>query len=154
MERTLILIKPDAIQRGLVGAVISRLESRGLKIVAMKMLQMDDNLASRHYEAHVGKGFFKGLVEFITSSPLIAMVLQGQNAVEITRNTMGVTNPLNATPGTIRGDLAIDIGRNLIHGSDSQDTAQREISLFFSPQEIVDYPRDVDPWITERPKAE
>ena len=149
MERTLVLIKPDAIQRGLAGQVISRLESRGLKIVAMKMLQMDEEMATRHYEAHVGSGFFKGLVQFITSSPLIAAVLQGHNAVEVTRNTMGATNPVNATPGTIRGDLAIEIGRNLIHGSDSVETAEREIELFFSPQEILDYPRGVEPWITE-----
>ena len=149
MERTLVLIKPDAVQRGLAGEVISRLESRGLKIVAMKMLQMDEAKATRHYEPHVGKPFFKGLVEFITSSPLIAMVLQGENAVEMTRNTMGATNPLTATPGTIRGDLATDIGRNLIHGSDSLDTAQKEIGSFFSPEEIVDYSRSVDPWVTE-----
>ena len=125
MERTLVLLKPDAIQRGLVGALISKLESRGMKIVAIKMLHMDENMAARHYEAHVGKPFFKGLVEFITASPLIAMVLQGQNAAEITRNTMGATNPVEATPGTIRGDLATDIGRNLIHGSDSPETAGR-----------------------------
>ena len=149
MERTLVLIKPDAIQRGLAGQVISRLESRGLKIIAMKMLQMDEDMATRHYEAHVGSSFFKGLVQFITSRPLIAAVLQGHNAVEVTRNTMGATNPVNATPGTIRGDLAIEIGRNLIHGSDSVETAEREIELFFSAQEILDYPRGVEPWITE-----
>ena len=149
MERTLVLLKPDAIQRGLVGEVISRLESRGLKIVAMKMLRMDEGMAARHYEAHVGKPFFEGLVDFITSAPLIAMVLQGKGAVDMTRRTMGSTNPLDATPGTIRGDLAIDIGRNLIHGSDSLETAQREIRLFFSAREIVDYPREVEPWITE-----
>ena len=149
MELTLVLIKPDAVQRGLAGEVISRLESRGLKIVAMKMLQMDEAKATRHYEPHVGKQFFKGLVEFITSSPLIAMVLQGENAVEMTRSTMGATNPLNATPGTIRGDLATDIGRNLIHGSDSLDTAQKEIKIFFPPEDIVDYARSAEPWITE-----
>ena len=149
MQRTLVLIKPDAVQRGLAGAVVSRLEARGLKIVAMKMLQVDEEMATRHYEAHVGRPFFDGLMQFITSSPLIAMVLEGQNAVEITRNTMGATNPLDATPGTIRGDLAIDIGRNLVHGSDSIETAQREISLYFSPEEITDYPMDVDPWIKE-----
>ena len=149
MERTLVLMKPDAVQRGLVGEVVSRLEARGLKIVAMKMLHMDESMATHHYDAHVGKPFFKGLVEFITSSPLVAMVLQGHNAVELARTTMGTTNPLEAAPGTIRGDLAIDIGRNLIHGSDSPETAQREISLFFSPKEITDYPRDAEPWITE-----
>ena len=149
MERTLVLIKPDAVQRGLVGAVVSRLESRGLKIVAMRMLHMDEGMAARHYDAHVEKPFFKGLVDFITSGPLVAMVLEGNNVVEMTRNTMGVTNPVNAPPGTIRGDLAIDIGRNLIHGSDSVETAQKEIALFFSPQEILDYLRDAEPWITE-----
>ena len=149
MERTLVLIKPDAVQRGLVGEVIYRLESRGMKIVAMKLLRMDQHLAGRHYEAHVARPFFEGLVEFITSRPLIAMVLQGENAVELTRKTMGATDPLEAAPGTIRGDLASDIGRNLIHGSDSPETAQREIGLFFSPEEITDYPRDIEPWITE-----
>ncbi len=149
MERTLVLVKPDAVQRGLVGEVISRLERRGLKIVAMKMLQMDEEMAWRHYEAHVESEFFKGLVQFITSSPIIAAVLQGPKAVDITRNTMGVTHPAKATPGTIRGDLAVDIGRNLIHGSDSVESAKREIALFFSPQDIKDYPREVEPWITE-----
>ena len=149
MERTLVLIKPDGLQRGLAGEVISRLESRGLKIVAMKMLQMDEAKATRHYEPHVGKPFFEGLMKFITSSPLIAMVLQGENAVEITRNTMGTTNPLDASPGTIRGDLATDIGRNLVHGSDSPDTAKNEIGIFFSPEEVLDYPRSVEPWVTE-----
>ena len=149
MERTLVLVKPDGVQRGLVGEVISQLESRGLKIVAMKMLQMTKDMAARHYEAHVERPFFSGLVEFITSSPIVAMVLQGPNVVDITRKTMGATNPVDAAPGTIRGDLGINIGRNLIHGSDSVESAQREIDLFFSPQEIVDYPRDTDPWIIE-----
>lgn len=148
-ERTLVLLKPDAVQRGLVGGLTSRLESRGLKIVAIKMLQMDGALAGRHYGAHEGKPFFQGLVEFITSGPLVAMVLQGHNAVEITRNTMGATDPVTAAPGTIRGDLATDIGRNLIHGSDSLETAGKEIGLFFAPDEIVDYVRSVEPWVTE-----
>lgn len=149
MERTLVLLKPDSVQRGLVGEVISRLESRGLKIVAAKMLRMDDGIATRHYGAHVGKPFFEGLVSFITSGPIIAMVLEGNNAVEMTRVTMGSTDPLEATPGTIRGDLATDIGRNLIHGSDSPETARREIGIFFSSREILDYSRDVESWITE-----
>ena len=149
MERTLVLLKPDTVQRGLVGAIISRLEARGLKIVAMKLLQMDRAMASRHYEAHVNRPFFPGLADFITSAPLVAMVVQGPNAVEMTRKTMGATNPLEAGPGTVRGDLAMDIGRNLIHGSDSLEAAGREISLFFSPEEIVDYTRDVDPWVIE-----
>ncbi|MCE2463239.1 MAG: nucleoside-diphosphate kinase [Dehalococcoidia bacterium] len=149
MERTLVMINHDGLQRGLAGEVISRLESRGLKIVAMKMLQMDEAKATRHYEPHVGKPFFEGLMKFITSSPLRAMVLQGENAVETTRNTMGTTNPLDASPGTIRGDLATDIGRNLVHGSDSPDTAKKEIEIFFSPEEVLDYPRSVEPWVTE-----
>ena len=149
MERTLVLIKPDAIQRGLAGEIIHRLEARGLKIVAIKMLHMDEKLATRHYEPHVASSFFAGLVKFITSQPIIAMVLQGSNAVEITRNTMGITNPRDATPGTIRGDLATEIGRNLVHGSDSLESAKSEIGLFFAPEEITDYPRDVEPWITE-----
>jgi len=149
MEQTLVLLKPDTVQRGLAGAVISRLESRGLKIVAMKMLQMDRGMAARHYEAHVDKPFFGGLAEFITSRPLIAMVLQGERAVELTRSTMGATNPVEAAPGTIRGDLAVEIGRNLIHGSDSVETAQVEIGLFFSPSEVLDYTREVEPWVRE-----
>ena len=149
MERTLVLIKPDAMQRGLVGDIVSRLESRGLKIVAIKMLKMDEATARRHYEPHVNLPFFKGLVQFITSTPLIAMVLEGDGAIEITRNTMGATNPVDAVPGTIRGDLSIDIGRNLVHGSDAPETAEKEINLFFSPEEILQYSRDVEPWIKE-----
>ena len=149
MERTLVLIKPDAMQRGLAGELISRLESRGLKIVAMKMLQMDEEMAGGHYDAHVNQPFFKGLVQFVTSGPLIAMVLEGTKAIVVTRNTMGATDPVNSSPGTIRGDLAVEIGRNLVHGSDSPENAQKEISLFFSPGEILDYPRAVEPWITE-----
>ncbi len=149
MERTLVLLKPDAVQRGLVGAVTDRLEARGLKIVAMKMIRMDTQMAGRHYEAHVGRPFFEGLVGFITSSPLVAIVLEGERAVEITRRTMGATDPLEAAPGTIRGDMAINIGRNLVHGSDSLEAAEREIALFFSPGEIMDFPRDLEPWITE-----
>ena len=149
MERTLVLVKPDGVQRGLVGEVISRLEARGLKIVAMKMLHMSRDIADRHYGEHVGKPFFAGLVEFIVSGPLVAAVLEGPNAVEITRSAMGATDPKNSAPGTIRGDLAVDIGRNLIHGSDSLASAQREIALFFEPREITDYTRNVDPWIIE-----
>ena len=149
MERTLVLIKPDAIQRGLAGELISRLESRGLKMVAVKMLQMDEEMAGRHYEAHVDQPFFKGLVQFVTSGPLIAMVLEGKKAIAVTRNTMGATDPVESSQGTIRGDLAVEIGRNLVHGSDSLENAQREISLFFAPGEILDYSRAVEPWITE-----
>jgi nucleoside-diphosphate kinase len=148
-ERTLVLIKPDAIQRGLVGAIISRLEAKGLKLVAMKMLHMDEGMAKRHYEAHIGKTFFPDLVRFITSSPLIAMVWQGREAVEVVRKAMGATDPVKAEPGTIRGDFGLDIGRNLVHGSDSLEAAEKEIALFFDQGEILDYPRDVEGWITE-----
>ncbi len=140
MERSLVLIKPDAVQRGLAGAIISRLEKRGLKIVAMKMLQMDKDLAQRHYAIHQGKAFFNDLVEFITSSPIIAAVFEGEKAVEAIRQTMGETDPAKAPPGSIRGDFGLDIQQNLVHGSDTAENAQKEISLFFSPEEILDYP--------------
>jgi nucleoside-diphosphate kinase len=147
MERSLVLIKPDAIQRGLAGEIISRLEKKGLKIVAMKMLHMDKKLAQRHYAIHKGKAFFDDLVSFITSSPLIAIVFQGKNAVEIIRQMMGETDPAKASSGTIRGDFGIDIGHNLIHGSDSLENASKEIDLFFSAEEIYDYDRELDTWI-------
>jgi nucleoside-diphosphate kinase len=147
MERSLVLIKPDAVQRGLAGEIISRLERRGLKIVAMKMLHMDIDLAGRHYAIHRGKPFFDGLVDFITSSPLIAIVLQGENAVHIVRQMMGETDPARASSGTIRGDFGIDVGHNLIHGSDSLENASSEMALFFSPAEICDYDRELDTWI-------
>jgi len=148
-ERTLVLVKPDGVQRAMVGTVIYRLEARGLKIVAMKMLYMTRDMAMRHYSVHQGKQFFEGLVDFITSGPVIAVVLEGRSAVEMVRNTMGVTDPLQADPGTIRGDLGVDIGRNLVHGSDSPETATEEIDFFFSQEEILSYVRDVDRWITE-----
>ena len=148
MDKSLVLIKPDAIQRGLAGEIISRLENRGLKLVAMKMIQMDVALAQEHYAIHKGKAFFEELVNFITSSPIIAVVLQGENAIQIIRKTMGDTDPAKALPGTIRGDLGIDIGYNLIHGSDSQANAVKEIDLFFSADEIHDYCKDVDKWIS------
>lgn len=143
------MAKPDAVQRGLAGTIIARLEARGLKIVAVKLVQIDRSMAERHYEAHVGKPFYEGLVEFITSSPVAAMVLEGNRAIEIVRQTMGDTDPAKATPGTIRGDLALDIGRNLVHGSDSPDAAQREIALFFDHAELLHYDRSLDPWIIE-----
>jgi nucleoside-diphosphate kinase len=149
MERTLFLVKPDGIQRGLVGEIISRLEGRGLKLVAMKLMRMEQDQARQHYGEHVNRPFFPGLVDFITSGPLVAMVWEADNAVEIVRGTIGGTDPVRSAPGTIRGDLGVNIGRNLVHGSDSAESAQREISLFFSPQEILDYSRSVDPWITE-----
>jgi nucleoside-diphosphate kinase len=147
MERSLVLIKPDAVQRGLAGEIISRLERKGLKIVAMKMLHMDKDLAQRHYAIHKGKAFFADLVSFITSSPLIAIIFQGKNAVEIIRQMMGETDPAKASSGTIRGDFGIDIGHNLIHGSDSVENASKEIDLFFSAEEIFNYDRELDAWI-------
>ena len=147
-QQTLVLAKPDAVQRGLAGEVMSRLERTGLKIVAIKLLRIDDALARRHYAVHEGKPFFGSLVSFITSSPVVAMVLEGPSAVEKVRSIMGATNPAKSAPGSIRGDLGIDIERNLIHGSDAPETAKTEIALFFAPEEIVSYPRDNEPWIT------
>ena len=149
MERTLVLVKPDGVQRALLGEIISRFERTGLKLVALKMLQMDKEMAGKHYAIHQGKPFFEGLVNFITSSPLMAAVFEGKNAVEVVRKTMGATDPVKAAPGTIRGDLALDIGRNVVHGSDSIENAQKEIELFFCPEEIVSYERQVEPWIRE-----
>jgi nucleoside-diphosphate kinase len=148
VQRTLVLLKPDAVQRGLVGELISRLERKGLKLVGMKMLRVDEDLARRHYSAHVGKPFFDGLIEFITSGPLVAMVAEGVQAVDVVRSIMGATDPRDAAPGTVRGDLALSIGPNLVHGSDSAESAEREIGLFFSPDELVDYARDIDRWVT------
>ena len=149
MEQTLVLVKPDGVQRGLVGEIIGRLERRGLKLAGMKLMQVDESLAHRHYGEHVDRPFFAGLVSFITSGPVVAMAWEANNAVEIVRSTMGVTNPANAAPGTIRGDLGVDIGRNLIHGSDSPESAAWELSLFFEPQEILSYGRSNDEWIVE-----
>ncbi len=151
MERTLVLIKPDAMQRGLAGEIVARLERRGLRIVAMRLFQMDQALARRHYAEHEGKPFFEGLISYITSCPIIAAVFEGTNAVEVVRKTMGATNPAAAEPGTIRGDLALETGRNLIHGSDSLESARREIALFFRDDEVHTYPRDVDRWVFEAP---
>ena len=144
-----MLVKPDGIQRGLAGEIIARIERRGLRIVGMKMLRMDDALAKRHYGVHEGKPFFAGLVRFITSGPVLAAVFEGPRAVQIVRNTMGKTDPLDSNSGTIRGDLGVDMGRNLIHGSDSPENAELEIANFFKPDELVSYKRDVDQWIIE-----
>lgn len=137
MERTLVLIKPDAMQRRLAGTIISRFEKRGLRIVAMNLLQMDKALAQQHYAVHKDKTFFNDLVEFITSSPIIAAVFEGEKAIEAVRQTMGATDSVKAAPGSIRGDFGLDIQQNLVHGSDSAESAAREISLFFTPEEIV-----------------
>ena len=148
-ERTLILVKPDGIQRGLAGEIISRLESRGLRIVGLRMLRVDEALAKRHYAEHEGKPFFAGLIDYITSSPIVAAVIEGTRAIEVVRKTMGVTDPAEAEPGTIRGDLGLELGRNLIHGSDGPDSAAREIALFFDESQTFDYERDIDRWIFE-----
>ncbi len=143
-----MLVKPDGVQRGLVGRIITRLEEKGLQLVAVKLVRVSDELAHRHYAAHEGKAFFPGLVEFITSSPVVAIVVSGKGAVEVVRRLMGETDPVRAAPGTIRGDLGLDIGYNLVHGSDSPEAAAREIALFFSHGEILDYRRELEPWIT------
>ena len=149
MERTLVLVKPDGVQRGLVGEIILRIERRGLKIVALKLLWMDRAMARRHYAVHEGKPFFDGLVKFITSGPIIAAVFEGEGAVAAVRSIMGATDPLKAAPGTIRGDLALDMGQNLVHGSDSVENAEKEISLFFTDREILTYERAIDPLVTK-----
>jgi nucleoside-diphosphate kinase len=148
-QRTLVLVKPDGVQRGLIGEIVSRLEGRGLKLVALKMIRVTPELAGRHYAEHKGKPFFDGLVKFITSGPVVAMIWEGREAVTVVRTLMGSTDPLKAAPGTVRGDLALDLGMNLIHGSDSPQRAEVEIDLFFKPDEIHDYARTVDRWIVE-----
>lgn len=149
MERTLVIIKPDAVQRGLIGPILTRLERRGLRIAAMKLIQITPELAARHYQVHQGKPFYGALVEFITSGPVVVAVIEGTDAINTVRKTMGATNPALAEPGTIRADLAIEIGRNLVHGSDGADTAAYEIPLFFTEAEILSYERAVDAWINE-----
>ncbi len=149
MERTLVILKPDAVQRGLIGELITRFERRGLRIAGMKMLQVSDALARQHYAVHVGKPFYEGLIKYITSGPVVAMVLEGPNAIEVARATMGATNPSRAASGTIRADYGLEMGRNLVHGSDGPDTAAFEIGLWFGEGEIVDYARSIDPWIFE-----
>ena len=149
MERTLVILKPDAIQRGLIGPIITRLEHRGLRLAAMKLMQISPDLAARHYAIHKGKPFYEGLVQFITSGPVVAAVIEGKDAINIVRKTMGATSPANAEPGTIRADFGLEIGRNLVHGSDGPDTAAYEIPLFFTEDEILTYERAVDHWIHE-----
>lgn len=149
MERTLVIVKPDGVQRGLIGEVVKRLEQRGLKIVALKMLHLSRELASRLYGVHKGKPFYEGLLDYITSSPIVVMVVEGNNAIQIVRRTMGATNPAEATPGTIRADFGLEIGRNIVHGSDGPETAAFEIGLFFPPEEICTWTRANDRWIFE-----
>ena len=149
MERTFVAIKPDGVQRGLAGEVISRLERRGLKLVAIRLMQVDEELAGRHYAEHVDRPFFSSLVSFITSGPIVAMIWEANNAVALARQTMGSTNPGEAAPGTIRGDFGVDIGRNIVHGSDGPESAEREIGLFFETGDALAYTRSTDKWIIE-----
>jgi nucleoside-diphosphate kinase len=149
MERTLVIIKPDAVQRGLIGEITMRLEKRGLKIVAMKMINLNQELAAKHYAVHFGKPFYEGLIEYITSSPVVVMAVEGKQAIEIVRSTMGATDPAQAAPGTIRADFALEIGQNLVHGSDGPETAAFELGLFFRDDELLSWNRDTDRWIFE-----
>ena len=148
-ERTFVLLKPDAVQRALVGQIVGRFEGRGLKIVAIKMLRVPRSHGETYYAEHKGKPFFEPLMSYITAGPVVAMILEGDGAVSAVRRMMGKTNSAEAEPGTIRGDLALTIGRNLIHGSDSLESAKREISLFFKPDEIQAYSRVDEAWLRE-----
>jgi len=149
MEQTLVLIKPDAMQRSLAFEILSRLERRGLRLVGLRLLQVEQPMAKKHYAEHEGKPFFAGLVTYITSSPIIAAVFEGTNAVNAVRQTIGSTNPTEASPGTIRGDFGIEIGRNLIHGSDSVESANREIKIFFEGQSVIQWKKDTEKWVFE-----
>ena len=150
MERTLILIKPDGMQRGISFEILSRFEKRGLRLAGLRLLQVSRELAEDHYGEHFGKPFFEGLVAYITSSPIIAAVFEGTDAVSAARSTMGGTKPVDAAPGTIRGDYGLEIGRNVVHGSDSPESAEREIAIFFeSGNDVISWSRDVDSWVFE-----
>jgi nucleoside-diphosphate kinase len=154
MERTLVLVKPDAVQRGLVGEIVARFERKGLKIVGLRLMSVPVEMAQRHYEVHAGRHFYAGLVEFITSGPVVAAVVEGPDAIATVRRLVGRTMPNEAEPGTIRGDLGISGLRNLIHASDAADTADAEIELWFAPEELLDYERAVDNWIVaEEPRG-
>jgi nucleoside-diphosphate kinase len=146
-ERTLVLIKPDGVQRLLAGRILARYEERGLKLVGLKLMSVSTELAERHYDVHRAKPFFQGLVEFITSGPLVAAVLEGPNAIAVVRAMNGATRPHEAAPGTIRGDFALETAQNLVHASDSPETASTELVLWFSNDELVDYEREVDRWV-------
>ncbi len=150
MERTFVMVKPDGVQRGLIGEVIARLERRGLRLVAAKFIQVSKELAETHYAIHKGKGFYDGLIAYITSAPVMAMVWEGPNAVAAVRQTMGSTRPTEAAPGTLRHDFALEVGRNLTHASDSVENGLGEMALWFKPEELVDWSRDNDKWIFEK----
>ncbi len=149
MEQTLVIIKPDGVQRGLVSEIMGRFERRGLKLVALKMMSVSRDLAEQHYAIHKGKFFYEGLVNYITACPVVVCILEGHEAIKVVRGMVGSTRPWEAAAGTIRGDLALMGLRNLIHASDAPETAQSEIALWFKPEEVVSYPRDVDRWINE-----
>ena len=149
MERTFAMIKPDGVQRGLAGEIIARYERKGLRIVGMKIMQVTEEIANAHYAEHIGKPFFKGLVEYITSAPVVALVLEGANAVAEVRKMNGATNPANADMGTIRGDYAQEVGRNIVHGSDSVESAEREIAIYFKPEELLNYDYLPSKWLFE-----
>jgi nucleoside-diphosphate kinase len=150
VERTLILAKPDAVVRGLVGEILARFERRGYSILGLKLMQVTDELAKRHYAEHEGKGFFQGLVDYITGSPVVAMVIEGEDAVEGCRSTIGATNPIKAAPGSIRGDYGQTIGRNLVHGSDSPESAQREVPIFFRDDELFPRGHVLGDWVAAK----
>lgn len=149
MEQTLVLVKPDGVQRGLMGEIVGRFERRGLRLAGMKFMQVSTALAARHYAEHEGKSFYAGLISYIQSGPVLAMVWEGPNAVALSRQLMGKTKPVEAEVGTIRADLAVDVGRNLVHGSDKPETGEREVALWFKPEELVAWSRDVDRWAFE-----
>ncbi|MGE5620907.1 MAG: nucleoside-diphosphate kinase [Sphingomonadaceae bacterium] len=149
MERTLVIVKPDGVQRGLVGEVLKRFEARGLKMVGLKLMAVSQELARRHYAVHAGKPFFGPLIDYITASPVVVAVFEGKDAVAAVRATVGATNPVQASPGSIRADLAMEIGRNLVHASDSAENAEAEVALWFKEEELVRWSRDVDRWISE-----
>ena len=150
MEISLVLVKPDGVQRGLIGEIIGRLERRGLRIIAAKFIQVSKELAETHYAIHKGKPFYAGLIKYITSAPVMAMAWEGPNAVAAIRQTMGATRPTEAAPGSIRHDFALEVGRNLTHASDSVENGEKEVALWFNPSELVDWKRDVDQWIFEK----
>ncbi len=154
MEQTLVLLKPDAMQRGFIGEIVGRLERRGLKLVGAKLVQVSQELAEQHYTIHLGKPFYEGLIAYITASPVLAMVWEGPNAIEAVRHTMGATNPQQADPGSVRHDLGLEIGRNLTHASDAEDTAAAEIGLWFESDELHGWNRNSDRWIFEHPGSD
>jgi nucleoside-diphosphate kinase len=149
LERTLVLVKPDGVQRGLIGEVTSRLERRGLRLVGAKFMRVSQDLAETHYAIHKGKPFYEGLIRYITSAPVMAMVWEGPNAIAAVRQTMGATRPVEAAPGTVRHDFALEVGRNLTHASDSLETGEAEVSLWFGEEELISWERSLDPWIFE-----